>query len=161
MPPSRLTTTDDPEPRIVAGGRSFTPISRSGGQYTFVVPGISRGAHLVSRAAVPSEARPWIDDQRRLGMFINRIVIRCGPLYREIAMDDPRLASGWWQPERAQSSIGRWTDGNALLPFDCDPGVVEVGVGMTLPYPIRDLAQESLDAAEIEAARLRQSIAAA
>ena len=49
---------------------------------------------LVSRASAPTEARPWLDDRRRLGVRVERIVLRDADEVREIPVDHPDLAAG-------------------------------------------------------------------
>src|SRR4029077_18870877 len=106
------------------------------GRYTFVIPKLRGDARLVSRKLVPSEVRPWIDDPRQLGVMVKRIAIRSPAQQLEIAMDDPRLAYGWWAPERNDAATWRWTNGDAVLPVEGDRAVIEIWVAATLEYPI-------------------------
>jgi hypothetical protein len=49
---------------------------------------------------------------------------------KEIAIDDPSLAEGWWAVERQGASIRRWTNGNAVLPLAnvAGPTMLEIHV---------------------------------
>jgi hypothetical protein len=79
---------------------------------------------LVSRGQSPTEARPWLEDRRRLGVRVARIVLRGVDEVREVPMDHPDLAEGWWAVERDGQAMGRWTDGDAVLPLPAMSGIV-------------------------------------
>jgi hypothetical protein len=64
---------------------------------------LPRGASevgLVSRAQSPTDARPWLDDQRQLGVRVKRLVLRGTDETREVPMDHPDLTRGWWAVEQ-------------------------------------------------------------
>lgn len=84
-------------------------------------PGVSLPTRisLVSRRWVPREMLPDADDVRLLGVALADIRFDGCP----IALDDPRLSSGWHAPEAGW----RWTDGAA--------GVAVAGV-RTLSFTI-------------------------
>jgi hypothetical protein len=135
-----IATTRDPGLCIVAGARRFTPALHDGGRYTFVLPALPGGARLRSRCAVPSVVRPWLEDRRRLGVMVRRIVLRRGTDVVIVAPDDPRLGDGWWAAERDEAAPWRWTDGDAALPPTDDFAIVEVLIGETPPYPLAEPA---------------------
>jgi hypothetical protein len=70
--------------------------------------------------------------------MIQRLTLSVGGCHETIALDDPRLGSGWWAPERDDATIWRWTDGDAELPHVEGPAMLEIQVGETLPYPLAD-----------------------
>jgi hypothetical protein len=74
--PQRVTTTDAGL-RLLAGRRSIKPIFINSDLLIFVLPRGAREVGLVSHAQSPTEARPWLEDRRRLGVRIKRIVLRC------------------------------------------------------------------------------------
>jgi hypothetical protein len=81
----------------------------------FVLPRGEKDFRLVSRAQSPTEARPWIEDRRRLGVQVKRIVLRGADELQEVPLDHPSLTKGWWAVERDGQMMSRWTDGNAVL----------------------------------------------
>jgi hypothetical protein len=90
---------------------------------------------LASNSMVPSDASPWLDDRRRLGVVVSEITWRLGPVVHVIAMDDPGLVRGWWPPERNGLTISRWTDGSASLPAMPGPAVLEITLAPCAAYP--------------------------
>jgi hypothetical protein len=73
---------------------------------------------------LPTEARPWLEDRRRLGVRVKRIVLRGADDLREIPVDHPDLTRGWWGVERNGQIMSRWTDGEAVLPLPAMRGNV-------------------------------------
>lgn len=132
-------TTQDSGLRIVANGRTQRPVHSSDGQYTFVVPKGTREVRLVSRSAMPIDARPWLEDRRRLGVLVSRITLRGGCGRMDVPLDSPSIHRGWWAVERERLMLRRWTTGDAVLPLPVgtDPCVLELRVG-TLAYPLRE-----------------------
>ena len=54
-------------------------------------------------------------------------------------MDHPLLQDGWWDPERDDKRMWRWTCGDATLPLNTvGPAILEVLVNGTLDYPAED-----------------------
>jgi len=126
--------TDDSALAVLAGETRLAPIAREGARYRFAVPaGVP--LRLVSRAAYPSDARPWEEDQRRLGVMVRALTLGEGPAARPIALDDPALRRGWWASETDGVSRWRWTDGAAALPALEAASVLTVELAGTLPYP--------------------------
>ena len=140
LPLPLVATTPDPALCLAAGQRRFAPVLHDGRCYTFVLPPLPEGTRLQSRAAVPSALRPWLEDRRRLGVMVHRLSLRRGSETIDIALDDPRLAGGWWAPEYASESIWRWTDGDAVLPSFDGPCILTVALGEALPYPLAEPA---------------------
>ena len=131
--PSPADTTDDPDLRIVCGDRTIKPSVTKDGRYLFAIPRMEGPVRLVSRSACPCNARPWVEDRRRLGVRVRRLMLRGADDAIEVAMDDPALALGWWATEWDDQGPTRWTGGNAVLPM-LDAGVLEVRLADTLAY---------------------------
>jgi hypothetical protein len=47
-------------------------------------------------------------------------------------VDHPSLAEGWWQVERVDGLLRRWTDGDAVLPLQPAVRMVEIGLAGTM-----------------------------
>jgi hypothetical protein len=117
--PQRVTTTE-PNLRLVSkppSNRNGKPIHSDSNLVLFVMPSGAKEVRLISRAQSPTEARPWLEDRRRLGVRVKRIVLRGGYELREIPVDHPSLTKGWWAVERDGPMMSRWTDGDAVLPL--------------------------------------------
>ena len=67
--PVRETTTDGGL-RLVAKGRTIKPIYGDGDLAIFALPRGASEVRLVSRAQSPTEAFPWLEDRRRLGVRV-------------------------------------------------------------------------------------------
>ena len=111
----RVTTTDA-NLRLLADRRTLKPVFSDSGRIIFALPRDIREVRLVSHAQSPTEARPWLEDRRRLGVRVSRIVLRGAKDVREIPVDHPDLSRGWWDVERDGLMMSRWTDGEAVLP---------------------------------------------
>jgi hypothetical protein len=128
--PQRATTTE-PNPRIRGsdGERNHgRPIYADSNLVIFMLPRDVREVSLLSRAQAPTEARPWLEDRRRLGIRVKRIVLRGMNERREIPMDHPSLTEGWWGIERDGQMMTRWTDGAAVIPLPAMDGPVMLEV---------------------------------
>ena len=130
----RPVLTDDPDLHVLVGTRRIDPVAVRNGRYTFVLPPGGAPVTLASRAARPTEARPWVADDRRLGAMVRRLVHRSGDDMRDLAMDALTLEQGWWAVELDAGRPCRWTSGRAMLPF-LGAGVLEVEVSGTIQYP--------------------------
>ena len=152
QPAPILDTTSDPELRIVVNGRTLRPIVGEAGKFTFVLPRGTADVRLVSRAGSPTDARPWLDDRRQLGVRVTRIVLRGASEFYDMPVDHPDLSEGWWLVERDGVSMGRWTDGEAVLPLPAFNGaaMLEVRLGGEMTYLIEA-------GAEIESGAERQA----
>jgi hypothetical protein len=107
--------TNDADLHLVIKGRTVRPLYAENGLFIFALPRGATEARLVSHAASPADARPWLDDRRLLGVNVQQIVVRDAAEVTTIALDDPILSQGWWDVERGGLSMRRWTTGNALL----------------------------------------------
>ena len=131
QPAPRLETTADPELRIVAKGRTVRPLYGENGLYIFALPKDATEVRLVSRAGSPSDARPWLDDRRCLGVNVERIMLRGATEVREVPVDHPSLSQGWHVVERDGATLRRWTSGDAVLPLPVlsGPTMLEIRAG--------------------------------
>jgi hypothetical protein len=117
QPTPKVDTTSDPELRIVAKGRTVRPLYGENGLYIFALPKGTTEVRVVSRAGAPTDARPWLDDRRSLGVNVERIVLRGASVLREVPVDHPDLSRGWHAVERDGVALRRWTTGDAVLPL--------------------------------------------
>ncbi len=114
---------------LEANGQVIRPVQVAGGRHVFALPPGLDALRLVSRAASPATLRPWLDDRRRLGVKVGRLVLDG----RTVAADDVSLTEGWWGVE----ADGRWTDGRGVLLLPASAMMLEVEVAATLPaYPL-------------------------
>jgi autotransporter passenger strand-loop-strand repeat protein len=134
-----VSVTADPRLRLQVRGRELKPVTVLDGWYCFVLPQHHAGAvRMVSRADVASAMRPWLTDLRRLGVAVRRIRVRCGATLTEIAVDHPSLCEGWWEVERDNRRLWRWTNGDALLQLPSDAAMVEFQLTGTTDYRLDD-----------------------
>lgn len=126
-PPFAPATSSSPDLRLRVGGQEIGPALAEAGRYTFVLPRRAQAPRLLSRAGAPSEVRPWLADERRLGVAVKRIVLQGNSASDVLAPDDPALTQGWWPAERDGARLWRWTSGDAAIPDRCrDGGPVRV-----------------------------------
>ena len=139
-PPAPVQATTDPDLRLVVGTQVIRPIAgdhgRIEGPYTFVISPGATTALLTSRAGSPAEIEPFQEDRRRLG-----IAVRCLRLHgrdgtRQIPIDDPCLAEGWWATEREARALWRWTDGAGRIALPPGTTMLEVVLHATHRYPV-------------------------
>jgi Hint domain len=130
-------TMDDPDLHLRVDGRSIRPIAIDGLRYLFVLPAGASDVHLQSRVSNPADRPAWLEDIRRLGVAVRRLVVQTGGTMREIPVDDPALADGWHAVERDDAVIWRWTDGGANVPVGSleAPAILEIEVGICARYP--------------------------
>jgi Hint domain len=108
QPVQSIRTTTDPELCIIAQGRPLRPLCAENGLYRFLLPQSVTEVRLVSRAASPTNALPWGEDRRRLGVYVERIVLRSGcDDVREVPVDHPGLLRDWWAVERHGMALRR------------------------------------------------------
>jgi hypothetical protein len=172
-------TTADPALRLLVDGHEHWPVAAKDGRYVFVLPRSAVSVRLISRSAAPCDVAPWIEDRRRLGVAVGRIVLDGPEGCFEMAADHPALAGGWWEAERDGSKLWRWTDGDAVLPLP--PNIVTIDIelagqnsylletktvlpgnntgGATLPWPIRRYNTEDdlVRALDVQGAELTQA----
>jgi hypothetical protein len=150
QPMAQVETTSNPELRLLSkltGRRTIEPIYSDSNHVIFVVPRHSQEVWLLSRAQSPTEARPWLDDGRRLGVRVKRILLRCADELREIPVDHPDLTRGWWAVERDGQVISRWTDGEAVLRLPATSGSVmlEVHLAGSMTYVLDAAAEDGTE----------------
>jgi hypothetical protein len=116
--PTVPMTTQDAEIRLSADGVAIHPTAAGQGTYTFVVPrGVGR-VRLESRFGTPVDpGARYLGGTRRLGVRVSEIAVRSQAGEGVIAVDDPRLTTGWHDAERVGTALWRWTDGLAELPW--------------------------------------------
>jgi len=149
-PDVRLVPNDDPVgrlsgPRQAAAG--IRPVVTDANRHVFVLPHGVTAVRIVSRCAVPAAATPPIDDRRRLGIGVQRIILERGADRLEMAVDDPALGVGWWDVERAGTKQWRWTNGNAALTLPEGTLRLELQVAAAMRYPAAAAAQPKQPAA--------------
>jgi len=133
--PARITTTD-PDLHLEVDGAILRPLLLQDGCHVFILGRKTGSARLLSRAARPTDGRPWLDDRRQLGVLVERIVIDDGVSRRQIPVDHPTLTQGWWEPERDGTQMRRWTAGAATLDLPIGAGMVEVHLAGEMTYPV-------------------------
>ena len=136
LPIRALIATHDARLRLaLPDGRSLVPTVTCRDHFAFVLPSGSAAVRIHSRACPANEARPWIDDRRRLGVCMKRIMAH-GPAGKyDIPVDHPLLREGWWRPEGQGHHLCRWTDGNALLPLVEASHLLEFWLADAMAYP--------------------------
>jgi hypothetical protein len=136
--PEPIETTADPDLRVECGGRSFAPVAIKGSRHTFVLPPWQGVLRLRSRCTAPSETKPWIEDQRELGVMVRAVTVTDDSDSRTITADNPALRAGWWSIEQDGCSLWRWTDGNATVAVEsATPCRLEIDVADTAHYANR------------------------
>jgi hypothetical protein len=103
--------TPDPDLRMMADRDILRPRSITGRVYRFAVPPGSRTLWLASRSWVPAETAAASQDHRRLGVAVERIILRLGELRLDLGSDAQALGEGFYAPEPSH----RWTDGMGRL----------------------------------------------
>jgi hypothetical protein len=122
----QIATTDDADLHLVVSGRTFRPVAAYANRFVFLLPAGTNSARIVSRAGAPSDVKPWLEDWRRLGVAIDRVVIHGEVDYVDLPMDHPALCHGWHTLETEGRAMWRWTDGGATLPIAGVQGLVTV-----------------------------------
>jgi hypothetical protein len=138
--PQRATTTDAGLRLRTkrTGPRDIEPVYANSNLVIFILPSRATEVQLLSRAQSPTEARPWLEDRRQLGVRVRRIVLRGADDLLEIALDHPDLTQGWWGVERDGQMMSRWTDGEAMLPLPVMHGTVmlEIHLAEAMTYVV-------------------------
>ena len=112
-----VATTREPDLRVLAGDRILLPVSASGGRHVFTLPPGATTMRLLSRTSAPTLTRPWLNDNRRLGVAVSRITLCSGTERIVLPADHPGLAEGWWGAEGDGTALWRWTAGDAGIPL--------------------------------------------
>ena len=120
--------SNDATPWLEVNGQTVRATTIRPGHYLFALPAHlhQQPVTLRSNATRPSDRTPWLDDRRRLGIAVERILLHGQTEVTELALDHPVLATGWWQAERDADRIWRWTDGNAAFPVREDTQMIEI-----------------------------------
>ena len=152
-----VALSDDPELRLLLADRRMLAASGgSRGCHMFPLPRGARPVALVSRAAVPADLiGPFLDDRRRLGVAVHRLVLWRG--LSETALAVAGLELPGWHP--AEGEV-RWTDGHAALDLPaCDDAdsFLAVHLAATLRYPARQDGTEAAGSAAELRHRVRRS----
>jgi hypothetical protein len=136
QPAPQLDTTGDPELRIIAKCRTLLPLYGENQLYIFALPKGATEVRLISRASAPTDVWPWLEDRRRLGVYVERIVVRDASNLQEVPVDHPGLTRGWWAVEKNDIALRRWTNGDAVLPLPAfsGPAMLEVRLGGEMAY---------------------------
>jgi hypothetical protein len=133
-------TTDEPDLRLLVGGRSIWPATADDRRYVFVLPAALRdpgSVRLISRSGAPSDLVPYETDRRRLGVAVQRIIVRSHDEQIEIPPDHPGLSRGWHEAERDGGSLWRWTNGDAVLPLSgFTAAVLEIQLAGAMTYVV-------------------------
>ena len=143
QPAAQRATTTDADLQLLADRRPVKSVFSDSDRVIFVLPRGAREVQLVSRAQSPTEARPWLEDRRRLGVRVKRIMLRSADELREIPVDHPDLTRGWWAVERDGQIMSRWTNGEAVLPLPEMSGhvMLEIHLAGSIIYTV-DVATE-------------------
>ena len=146
------TTTTDPAICLVIDGRERYPVAVSGPCHVFVLPRAAASVRLVSRACAPCDVAPWIEDRRRLGIAVGRIVFSGSGDRCEVPVDHPDLLEGWWAAEWDGLRLWRWTNGNAALPVPPDARMVEIHLAGENQYRLPAVAEPVVPAVRLKVA---------
>jgi len=134
----------DPDLHLRVDGVAVRAHSVENNVHRFAVPAGAGDVRLASRSMVPAETEISSLDQRRLGVPVQRIVLRGGGRSIEMGPDCPELRRGF----HADEGSHRWADGDAVLPpallsAIADDLIIEVQiVASELRYPV-DVAADA------------------
>ena len=124
--------TDDPDLHLLIAGEVVRGHAVEENFYSFAIPAGSGAIWLASRSAVPAEVEAASPDRRRLGVLVERIVLREDELRTEIGCGHASLRQGFHDRESGY----RWTDGMARLPDELlRPFAGEVTIEVHLVKP--------------------------
>ncbi len=104
----------DPDLHVIAASGIIRPAAIIGRVYRFLIPDGKGGLWLASRSTVPADITPADRDVRRLGIPVERIVLRDALLSLEKQHGDPALRDGFHKDEASC----RWTEGRGRLPME-------------------------------------------
>ena len=125
-PAPAVDTTVDPELAVMVNHKTLRPISVHGNRYQFVLPSRATRIRLTSRAAPANGAKPWVEDRRSLGVYVESIRLRHSTDVVDLPMDHPGLSDGWWAVERngqdQRPGLRRCTNRVTEIVCTCDPG---------------------------------------
>jgi hypothetical protein len=110
------------------GGIRVEPAAVTGGVFRFMLPMVAAEIRIRSHTGVPAHLDPYSTDRRRLGVMVERLVLRRGRRQCILLPDDRRLDAGFHRPELEGARRWRWTDGDTLLPVELIPPGVAAAV---------------------------------
>ena len=128
--------TTDPDLLLQTEHETLRPAFQQDGSHVFVLGRPSRFVRLLSRAARPADARPWLDDRRALGVRVQGLAFDDGTARCDVPLDHPALAHGWWETERTADTLARWTNGSATLDLPLAAGLLHVRLAGEMAYPL-------------------------
>ena len=128
--------TSDPDVHLIVDGKPIYPIAVHAGRHSFALPRCARSVRLMSRADIPGDLYPALDDWRRLGVCCSGMTLRDTDAWRDIPADHPDLRSGWHKVERDATGFWRWTDGAAVLPIETGecPAILDIAIEGSMSY---------------------------
>ncbi len=132
---------NEPDLHILADGQRIQPVSDRDSRYVFTVPAGTQSVTLASRFCIPADRMlPGQRDTRRLGVSVNWIAVRSGDQETILTADDPALQDGWNATEQAGTTMWRWTNGAAAIPWQTvtGPAVLTVRCTPMDQYPLHD-----------------------
>jgi hypothetical protein len=143
------TAARDPGLCLIVDGRTVLPDRAEGSVYRFSLFGRPNEIRIASRNAIPQEIG-LSADLRRLGVSIERIVLRSKNVTIAIDPGEASLAEGFHEAEPDH----RWTDGDALLPrhfHECLSGglTVEIRAGALDCYPVSSAPDQGRQSGEL------------
>jgi hypothetical protein len=136
-PGPEFLLTDDPDLHLLVDGARVVPSTVDGRCYAFDLDAVGAALRIVSRAAPPAELG-LTHEQRRLGVAVERIVLRQPGMTLDLHAGSPLLCDGFHMFE-ADDNL-RWTDGDAVLPaaalaaFAGAPARLELHLGASTSY---------------------------
>jgi hypothetical protein len=134
-PVAAPATVTDPQLRLSAGGHELKPVRMAGDRYVFVLPPGTETIRIISRASAPADLAPWLDDRRRLGVSLGRIILHHALGVSEIPIDHPSLTDGWHDVELDGGRQWRWTNGRAQLTVPVGTRIIELRLAASTVYP--------------------------
>lgn len=134
-------TTTEPGLVVLNAIAGLAVTRRGAAEWTIRLPvGTPSDLAILSRHFVPAECDPQAEDQRMLGVDVAALGVDGKP----IALDDARLAEGWYEIEGLEPGAvrHRWTDGAAILPAELVAGgrTLTLRVASLPDYPVREAA---------------------
>jgi hypothetical protein len=137
--------TEDADVRLLANGRQLAPTRVRNGRHVFILPHDVAEVALLSRTACPTMQRPWVEDQRQLGVAVCDIVFRGdgdagNGDYLALSAADPSIMRGWWPAEHDDATTWRWTNGAGVIPLPFPTRVIEIRIAITTKYPVEPSA---------------------